>query len=35
VFGEIAFRDFDLAASANRTPTADRIDIDTQAARGL
>ena len=35
MFGEFAFRHFDLAAPANAAPAADRIEIDAELARGL
>ncbi len=35
VLGEIALRDFDLAAAADAAPAADRIEIDAERARGF
>ena len=35
VLGEFALGDHDLAASADSTPAADRIDVDAERARGL
>ena len=35
VLGEIALGDIDLAAPANASPAADRIEIDTERARGF
>ena len=35
VLGEIALGDFDLAAAANASPAADRIEIDAERARGF
>ena len=35
VLGEIALGDVDLAAAANASPAADRIEIDAERARGF
>jgi hypothetical protein len=35
MFGELALRDQDLAASAKTAAAADGVDVNTQAARSL